>query len=230
MMNIIPNIQHGPHMRTFLAVCVALSVTCFAQNKPVEEKERTKETTEGAWKLQVQIVAEDSGLSKDQTAKLTEAYLTARRSHKQALKELPEEADKDKARAATQEAVETDREKFLTSLKGVMSDELIAKVTPTLGSFNAKWDGFVIVLQDLKLNPATMKSALKFVITYVTEYETSSSESMKAFNRKPNSRPFKDKLDRDLSGLLSAEQMAQWKEATASSSGKEKSAPSEKKK
>jgi len=214
-------------LATFLALCIALSVTVSAQNKPAAKKTGKKDNTEAAWKLQAQSVSEEVGLSKDQTAKLTDAYLAAKRSHKQALKELPEEKDKDKSRVATQAAIEKDRAKFVASLKGVLTDELVTKVLPTLGSFNAKWDGFVVALQDLKLEKAAMKSAMKLVINYVTEYGAASVESMKSLNHKPNSKPFKAKLDTGLSGVLSADQMKLWKEATAASDGKAKNKASD---
>jgi hypothetical protein len=195
----------------------------LAQNKSAEKKTGKKENTEAAWKLQAQSVSEEMGLSNDQMAKLSDAYLAAQRSHKQALKELPEEKDKDKSRAATQAVVEKDQAKFAASLKGTLTDELIAKFVPTLGSFNTKWDAFVIVLQDLKLDKPALKSAMKLVIHFVTDYEAASIESMKSFNRRPNSRSFKVKLDAGLSGVLSADQMKTWKEATATSDGKDKS-------
>ncbi|MCX6141805.1 MAG: hypothetical protein NTZ35_01160 [Ignavibacteriales bacterium] len=217
------NTQLRMHLATFLAMCIALSTTAFAQNKPVEKKNGKKDNTEAAWKLQAQSVSEELGLSKDQTAKLTAAYLAAEKGHKQALKELPEEKDKDKSRAATQAAIEKDRANFAASLKDVLTEELVAKVLPTLGSFNAKWDGFVVALQNLKLEKAAMKSAMKLVINYVTEYEAASVESMKSLSHKPNSKPFKAKLDTGLSGILSADQMKMWKTATATSDGKNKS-------
>jgi hypothetical protein len=213
---------------TLIALCFALSMTCSAQSKPVNKEDGKKDNSEAAWKLQAQSVSEEVGLSKDQTAKLTAAYLAAKKSHRQALKELPKETDKDKSRAATLAAIEKDRTKFAASLKGVLADELIVKVLPILGSFNAKWDGLVAALQDLKLEKAILKSAMKCTINYVTEYEAASIESMKTVKHRPNSRTFKAKLDTDLSGVLSAEQMKMWKDATGSSDGQKKDSTSEK--
>jgi hypothetical protein len=214
--------QLRTYMVTFLALCIALSATCVAQKKPVEKNKGKKGNTEAAWKLQAQSVSEEVGLSKDQTAKITDAYLTAQKSHKQALKDLPEEKDKDKSRAATQAVIEKDRAKFVSSLKGALTEDLVARVIPTLGSFNAKWDGFVVALQDCKLEKATLKSAMKLVIKYVNDSEAANSEMMKTSNRKANSKPFKATLDTGLASLLSADQLKMWKEATASSVGKNK--------
>jgi len=221
-MKIFLNTRLRTHIATILALCIALSSACFAQTKPVEKSKGKKNNTEAAWKLQAQSVSEEVGLSKDQSAKVTDAYLAAQRSHKQALKELPEEKDKNKSRTATQTVIDKDRAKFVASLKGVMTDDLIAKILPALGSFNAKWDGFVAALQDLKLEKAPMKSAMKLVIKYVTDSEAANSEMMKTSNRKANSKPFKATLDTGLASLLSAEQMKTWKETTASSLGKDK--------
>lgn len=224
----VTNIRLHSHMATLIALCAVLSVACFAQNKPVDKEKGKKDNAEAAWRLQAQSVSEEVGLSKDQTAKLTAAYLAAQKSHKQALKELPEEKDKDKSRAATFSVIEKDRAKLVASLKGVLSEDLLAKALPTLGSFNAKWDGLVAALQDLKLEKGVMKSAMKCVIDYVTDYEAASIVSMKTVNHKPNSKPFKAKLDTDLSGVLSAEQMKLWKDATGSSDGQKQVSKSEK--
>ncbi|TSA23319.1 hypothetical protein D4R75_03600, partial [bacterium] len=170
--------NHLYRLGTLLSLFMMLCLTVFAQTKPAADEKGKKENSESAWKTQAQNISEEVGLSKDQTAKLTAAYLVAKKSHKQALKELPEEKDKDKARAATLAAIEKDRTKFAASLKGILTEELIAKVLPTLGSFNAKWDGLVAALQDLKLEKAAMKPAMKLVSNYVTEYETASIESM----------------------------------------------------
>jgi len=215
--------NHLYRLGTLLSLFMMLCLTVFAQTKPAADEKGKKENSESAWKTQAQNISEEVGLSKDQTAKLTAAYLVVKKSHKQALKELPEEKDKDKARAATLAAIEKDRTKFAASLKGILTEELIAKVLPTLGSFNAKWDGLVAALQDLKLEKAAMKPAMKLVSNYVTEYETASIESMKTVNHRPNSKPFKAKLDAGLSEVLNAEQLKIWKDATASSDGKDKS-------
>ncbi|MFH0991213.1 MAG: hypothetical protein V1799_14490 [bacterium] len=223
-MNKLMNIKKLTRLIILMSCCTLLSVICTAQTETVTKKKEVKENSETVWKLQAQSVSNLLGLSEDQTTKLTKAYLAARTGHKQSLKELPEEKDKDKSRIATQLAIEKDCEKFVSALKGNFSDELIAKLTQTLGSFNTRWDGYAATLLDLKLEKAKMTSAMQFLIKYVTEYETASKESIKSFNRRPNSRPFKEKLDTDLSGLLTAEQLAAWKEATASTSGKDKTA------
>ena len=209
------------HLASFIALCIALSLTVSAQNNDSAKKTEKKDNMESAWKLQAQSVSEAVGLSKDQSAKVVDAYLKANKSHKQALKELPAEKDKDKSRAATQALIEKDRATFAASLKEVLTEDLVANVLPTLGSFNAKWDGYVVALQDLKLESPTMKAAMKLVIDYVTEYEAASIESMKSLNHRPNSKPFKAKLDTGLSGVLSADQMKMWKEVTAAPAGKD---------
>jgi hypothetical protein len=227
-MNRFLNMHFRSHVAMLLALWFALSVTCFGQTKPVEKNKGKKNSTEAAWKLQAQSVSEEIGLSQDQSAKVTEAYLAAQKSHKQALKELPQEKDKDKSRTATQAVIDRDRANLAASLKGIVTEELIAKVLPTLGSFNAKWDGFVITLQDLKLEKATLKSAMKLVIKYVTDSEAANSEMMKSSHRKANSKPFKATLDAGLTNLLSADQVKVWKEATASSVGKDKTTSTDK--
>jgi hypothetical protein len=217
------------YLAMMLGCSIAVGALCVAQETATQGKKPAKENSEAVWKVQAQSVADQLGLTKDQTAKLTTAYLTARASHKQSLKELPEEKDKDKARVALQGAIEKDQAAFLSSLKGTLSPETLSKLTTTLGSFNGRWDGYTTTLLELKLDAATMKTAMGFLITYVSDYEGASKESLKSFNRRPNSRSFKQKLDTDLAGLLKADQIKKWNEATAMTGGKEKGAAAEKK-
>src|SRR5512137_526119 len=99
-MTMITNFRLHARMATLLALCIALAITCGAQNKPAEKEKGKKDNSEAAWKMQAQSVAEEIGLSRDQTAKLTAAYLVAQKDHKLALKKLPQEKDKGKSRAA----------------------------------------------------------------------------------------------------------------------------------
>lgn len=216
------------HLAIMVGCLIAVSAVCVAQERTTTAKKPQKDYSETVWKLQAQSVADQLGLTKDQTAKLTTAYLAARAHHKQSLKELPEESDKDKARTALQAAIEKDQAAFLVALKGIVGAETLSKLPTTLGSFNARWDGYAATFLDLKLDAATLKSAMGFLITYVSDYENASKESLKSFNRRPNSRSFKQKLDTDLAGLLKPDQIKAWNEATAMGGGKEK-APKEKK-
>ena len=212
-----------------LGCCITLGAVCFGQGKTGEGKKATKDNVESVWRLQAQSVSDQLGLTKDQSEKLTVAYLAARAAHRQSVKELREETDKDKSRVALQGAIEKDREGFLSSLKGSVDSNALAKIATTLGSFNSRWDGYAATLVDLKLDNTAMKSAMGFLIKYVTDYEQASKKSLETFNRRPNSRQFKAKLDADLAGILTAEQAAEWNRATTMSDGKDKGARSEKK-
>lgn len=205
-----------------LAATIALSAALVAQDQTTETKKATNDEPESVWRLQAQSVADQLGLSKDQVTILTKAYLAAQVAHRQSLKDLPEEQDKDKSRAALLRSIAKDQATFLSALNGSLSAEAVAKVTMTLGSFNGRWDGYTAELLALKLDHEKLKTAMGLLIKYVSEYEEASKESLKLFNRRPNSRSFKQKLDTDLAGLLTAEQRVQWNKATAMGGGEKK--------
>lgn len=204
--------------------CTLLIMSHAVAQKSSQQTKPAKENLDAVWTLQAQCVAEQLGLTKDQTASLATAYCTARTHHRQSLEALPEETEKDNARAAQQAVVVKDQADFLGALKGTLSDDIRAKLTNTLGSFNTRWDGYTATLQKLNLNPNALRSAMGYLIAYVSDYETASKESMKAFNRRPNSRAFKEKLDAQLAGVLNADQLKAWNEATARTGSRQKPA------
>ena len=202
---------------------IAASVTTAQKKSGAAKKDpsagtKTSDQMLATWKAEAKAVANDLRLSKEQRGKLTDAFIAARKSQRDAVKALPEETDREKSRAATLGVNTKERATLEKSLKGILTNEQIAKALPLLGSFNHRWDTMVKTLSELKLEKEKMNAALKLVGTFVTDYEKARSEATASGSRfsSSTSRDLKEKLDAGISKLLSAEQLKTWNEATKS--------------
>lgn len=200
---------------------IAASVT-VAQKKSGAAKKDTSSATKASdgllatWKTEAKAVANDLGLSKEQRGKLTDAFIAARKSQRDAVKALPEETDREKSRAATRGVNTKERTALEKALKDILTDEQIAKALPLLGSFNHRWDTMVKTLSELKIEKEKMNAALKLVGTFVTDYEKARGEAAASGLRfsSSTSRDLKEKLDAGISKLLTEAQLTTWNGAT----------------
>jgi Spy/CpxP family protein refolding chaperone len=216
-------------LAAFLVVLFTLLSTApaMAQEKAAKSKKPRTEKTEKAakpaqnkdaiWTLQAQGFADELGLTKEKRLKLIQVYEAARLSQKEAVKKLPEETDRQKSRAATQEVNVKERAKLEAALKGIVNPQQAAKILPVLGSFNNRYDSYVAALAEFKLDNQKMSKGLKVIAEYTTAYEKARAEAAASGgNFSANtSRELKEKLDAGIAPLLSAEQVAKWNEATA---------------
>jgi hypothetical protein len=203
-----------------------------AQKKSGKAAKGSKKA-EAAWNLQVQSVGAELGLSKEKIDKLEAAYTAARKSQAEAIKALPEEADRQKSRAAVEAVNTAERGRLGVALKGIVSDEQAVKILPLLGSFNKNWDKFILTLEGFGLSEEKMNTGVKLVNSYITSYEKARSEAMASGNwfSKKESQKLKNNLDSELVKILTDTQLTQWKEITTkgkdgASSGKESSGKS----
>ncbi|GEM_PF-3040530 len=183
-------------MKRFIYFCVLSIIVSFllpyelqAQNRStdstivppshttkVKPKKIKKRRT--IYKIQSRSVAEELGLSADQTAKLEVLYREMRKSHKLALTKIPKEGDKDESASSVQELRERDQEKLAEGLKGIMTDEQIASGLPLLCCFNPQWDSFTNVLFSLNLEREKLKAAMVLVNTYIVSLRESKEKSV----------------------------------------------------
>ncbi|MGB2867883.1 MAG: hypothetical protein WBD36_05490 [Bacteroidota bacterium] len=205
-----------------LLLCLIL-ICATTTHVPAQAKsdKLTKESEKihSVWKLQSQSVAQDLGLSKEKSGILEKAYLAARQSQASALKSLPEETDRQKSRAAIEQLKSSEREKLKASLKDTFSEKEIARILPSLATFNKNWDKYLATLRDFGLPKSKMTAAQKVLIEYVVEYEQARERAVASEGRfsKKNSQPYKDTLDAGLSKILTANQLKMWKEASTTS-------------
>jgi Spy/CpxP family protein refolding chaperone len=172
-----------------------------------------------AWELEAKTVAQDIGLSAEQTAKLTEAYKAARESQMAAvMAKMGELGGGRRNFGAIREVNVAERAKLETALKAFLNPEQSEKALAPLGTFSRRWDPMVTALDGMTLEEKAKTGAMKLVAGFV-------AESDKAMQAAAGGNDFqavreqigklKEKLDADMAKILSAEQMTTWTEASA---------------
>jgi len=210
------------------AIVAALCFAAFAhaQTRGQRRPPMSQEEATAVWTLQANHVAGTLDLSKEQTAKLVDAYKTARESYQTAYRERREAAMADAGqgdrrarsramREAQQEVAKAEIAKLEKALSGI-GEEKVKKAVAQLGTFSGEWDRMVQVIAGFKLGDKQAK-ALELVTTYVVDSTAARNkavasgdfESMRGIGREQRT-----KLDDGLKAILSEEQMASWTEAT----------------
>jgi Spy/CpxP family protein refolding chaperone len=199
--------------------------TAFAQGRPgAGPGVRSVQNVERAWELQAKGVAAELALTPELTGKLVDAYKAARQNHAKALQAGLQESGAERRDIDTFRKVnDAEKVKFEAAVKEFLTPEQTAKAVTTLGSFNRRWDRLVAVLDTLKLDEASLSKAMTRVAAYAAE----SDQVMRAAMEKDDFESargdmtkLREKLDTDLAGILTPEQLAVWKETTAMRGGR----------
>ncbi len=210
---------HGSRLGTVIAVAAMFVLTAPRMEAAAQEEARTGGEwpgNVGAWEVQAKTVAKGLGISGEQTEKLVDAYRTARNSQTTAANAVSgpaERPDEEKMR----EVNRIERAKFKAVLDGFLNPEQVDAVLLTLGSFFRRWDGMVEVLEAMDLADKPREEALKLTADYVAEWNKAMQALMASGGRESMrelANELKDKLDREMSEFLSAEQMVIWADAT----------------
>jgi hypothetical protein len=216
----------------------AVKSSHIAKVKPKKIKKRRS-----VYKLQSLSVAEELGLSGEQTSKLEVIYREMRKSHKLALTKMPKEGDKSETQEAIRQLREKDRAKLAEDLKAVLTDDQIDRALPLLSCFNPQWDSYVNVLSRFDLEKEKMNTVMALVNKCMLELQEprsksimggnksggkSSRKSIVSFDEKQKSHGWqiervqrqktqnpKQQLDLKLATLLDPAQYEQWIESTA---------------
>ena len=99
-----------------------------------------------------------------------------------------------------------------------MESEQAKKVMESLGTFNSTWDRMVDALGELKLDEKTLEGAMDKVHEYVIESAklmAKARESGSFDEVRSKMQELRDKLDKEMEGILTKEQNEGWKEKTA---------------
>jgi Spy/CpxP family protein refolding chaperone len=181
-------------------------------------RDQSPEETAKAIELEAKTVAQILSLNEEQTGKLVEAYKASRESQRAALQRGGGGGRGNWEERA--KAVEAEREKLATALKGFLSQEQTDKAMTYLGgsTMGRGWDRMVLLLDGMELEDAKKKEALARVAEYVVESNKAMEEARAASSFdgiREKMQASKTKLDEDLGKILSAEQLAKWKEGTA---------------
>lgn len=190
--------------------------------RPASRPDRPMGNHDKEWGVQAKTIAQQLGLSAEQTEKLTQAYADARRGLQTATAEkFGQRGGGRPDFAAMREVSQTEKAKFETAVKAFLSPENVSKVMATLGSFNRRWDMMTAALGQMGLSEEINSKALALVADYVAETgsvtEGAAAGDFQALREKM--QPMKDKLDGELAKILAPDQLEKWKEYTSRRGG-----------
>jgi hypothetical protein len=193
------------------------------------------ERAKAAWQAQATFVAGEVGLDNEQSQALTKAYVEARERHRTEDEKIRREfrekmisGDENqngegdgfnnrrelamKMHSATSDLLTTHRKQFEATLGSVLGKEHAPKAVKVIGNFEPMWDRLVDALANLKLEAVKMKQAMSATNTYVLAVAKARQSEDRAAVRGAIQDASRD-LDEALEGVLSEEQLAQFREA-----------------
>jgi len=214
-------------MRTKQAIVVigvallTLSVTgtVAAQRGGGDGRGMTAEKRDAAWTLEATGVAAQHELSSEKTTKLIEAYKNARKTQGQATQILRQSGQRGPGMFQEMLALnESERSKFRAALKDTLSEEEIDKTLASLGTFNNQWDRLVDAFASFGLDDTEQQKGLNLITQYVVDSDKARTEALEAMDfqsLRGSMQTLKEGLDTAMTEIISAEQIADWKEKTA---------------
>ncbi len=177
------------------------------------------EKQEAAWTIEVKCVAQELKLSDEVAGKVAELYKASRKSLQEATQKLLQDSQGDRM-AMMQGMMDlrtAETAKLETALKGKLDEAQTKAAMASLGTFNPMWDLMVDTLSEFKLEAKKQTDALKAIKVYVEGSGKAQADAMASMDfqsLRDEMQKLKEKLDTDLTPILSAEQLAQWKTKT----------------
>lgn len=177
------------------------------------------EKAQAAWSAQASGIASEAGLSSSNAEKLASAYASSRESQGTALRELFSSGQRAPGMFQEMQTLnEKERKALAEALGEFLSDGEVGKVIALLGTFSRNWDRLISGLLGLELEDGVGEKVYPMISAYVVKSDKARSEAMASGNFqgiRESSRVLRQELNGQVSGVLSEEQMAAWKSATA---------------
>lgn len=176
-----------------------------------------------AWKAEAETVAKSLNVDEGQAVKLVEAYKAARESHSAAVRARMDAGGDRRDYGAMMEINKAEKAKLEAALLAFLTPEQTATALSTLGTFNRRWDSMALAIEGMTLEAGPKAEAMDLIMAYVAEWGKVTASATPGAGDNTGMREkavaLREKLDADLAKVLSAEQMAAWKEATAMREG-----------
>jgi hypothetical protein len=203
----------------FVAV-LTLSFTCSVMaQRGGGGQGLSPEKRDAAWSIEAGGVADGLKLSAEKAAKLTAAYKAARTSQGAAMQELRATAERGPGMFQEMQALnEAELSKLKKSLEGDLSADEITGALASLGTFSAQWDRLVDVFASFGLTGDKSSKGLALINKYVVDSDKARAEAMANMDfqsMRGAMQTLKGELDTAIGGVVSAEQLTEWKEKTA---------------
>ena len=200
------------------------SDSTFNGASPVKVKPKKIKRRRSVYRLQSQSVARALNLSQVQMDSLEVLYRETRKNRKLELSKYPDKQDRAKYNPIAREINDREREKLLISMKEILSVDQAEEAIIPLGSFNPRWDNYVGTLQYLDIERGKKEAAMQFILLYAIEYaqESKNGKGSKSSKGSRGQSSGKQKLDYNLSNLLTTAQFDEWLQMTNKSNKKDK--------
>jgi len=179
------------------------------------------EQQQAAWALEAKSLAREAKLSDEVTENVVAAYRVARGSHQKALQEAIASGGGGGGFGhfqGTREVNEAEAGKLQAALGEFLQNEQLTEIMATLGTFNREWDVMVDTLAGFELGEEGLYAGLQHVNGYVLRSTKALEEARANFDfesMRSAREEIKGELDTALASILSEEQLAKWKAATA---------------
>ncbi len=166
--------------------------------------------------MEAQYIANKLKLSDENTSKLVAAYLKARKSLTDARQALRSEGTR--GWEGYRDLFDKESKKLEGELGKFLKEKQVKKAMESLGTFNTSWDRMVDALAGFKLEEKALNKALDKVNAYVIDSAKLMQEARESgsFQEiRPKFQELREKLNKAIGGILSEEQLEQWKQVTA---------------
>jgi uncharacterized lipoprotein len=178
---------------------------------------------DAAWALEAKGVAKDIGLSDADTGKVVAAYKASRDRHASAMQEMMSTGERGPGMFQQMRGIaDTERGKLAEELESAIGKENADKAVKVLGTYNRQWDRLVGVLSGFGLEADKEYQGLSLIAKYVVDASAAQEEAFATMDiegMRSAMQELKATLDSAMGDVLSAEQLATWKEQTAGRGG-----------
>lgn len=203
--------------RVCLWMMAGLFLLCSGANSFAQQRGGlSPEKQDAAQKMEAEYIANKLKLSDENTSKLVAAYLKARKSLTDARQALRSEGTRDWE--AYRGLFDKESKKLEGEIGKFLKEKQVKKAMESLGTFNTSWDRMVDALAGFKLEEKALNKALDKVNAYVIDSAKLMQEARESgsFQEiRPKFQELREKLDKAIGGILSEEQLEQWKQVTA---------------
>ena len=208
--------------RMSVALCSLLTITVLCASAAAQRgggPRMDPAEQAAAWKLEAGGVAHGLELDGAATAKLAEAYATARASQREGMAEIRSTGERGPGMfQVMQELNAKESGKLGKALGEFLSDGQVTKALAPLGTFNNQWDRMASAIAGFELPEDKLQLALSLIQTYVVDSDKARQEAIAAMDfqsMRAANEELKARLDEGLKLLLPQEDLATWTEATA---------------
>lgn len=199
------------------AVCLLIAgLTQGAEERPQRPPRMSAEELEKVWTTEATCAAGALKMSKEETAKMVKAYVGALKAYQEKVQALPRTRESFEQRRELAEKAQADLKAALAKAVG---EEKAGKALAAMGPFGMRGFGLDRMVNELlgfKLPKEKLSKAVAAVMKYNVELNkvfTAARDSGDREGMREKMQGLSEALNKELSGLLSEEQMATWKES-----------------